>query len=139
MAGQAFGAKVTSFNYNQIIGIESNIGFKTGFLQVQVANAPAMAPGSYWSQDAKDSPWRLPNCIPIPNKGALANWEPHLEKVRGLIARAKETPAPIPSGGAGKEAGAEDLASALERIQAMHESGALSDEEFAQAKAKLLS
>jgi hypothetical protein len=137
MAGRAFGAKVTSFNYAQIIGIETNVGFATGFLQVQVANAPGVAPGSYWSQGAKESPWKLANCIPIPNKKSLAQWEPHLQTIRAMITKAKEEPPSAPATSQASPSG-EDLASSLERIKAMHESGALSDEEFAQAKAKLL-
>ena len=136
MAGQTFGAKVNTFDYPQIIGIEVSAGFQTAVLQVQTPNFPNVLPGSYWTKNNEQDPWKLPNCLPIGNKRAVQEWAPYLEQLRGLIAQAKQ-PAP-PAAPARAESAAGDLAESLERLKALHESGALSDAEYAQAKAKLL-
>jgi hypothetical protein len=143
MAGATFGAKTLDFPYSQISGIELHTGAMTGYLQITSPGFQGNLPGSYWSKDNRHNPWKLPNCIPV-GRGAATKWQPLLGLVRERIAKGtwadgigtsptdatpiSETPR-VDGGG---------LAQQLKELAELHQAGVLSDEEFTQAKQKLL-
>jgi hypothetical protein len=143
LAGATLGSKTLDFPYNQISGIELHTGAMTGYLQITSPGFQGNLPGSYWSKDKQHDPWKLPNCIPV-GRGAAAKWQPTLALVRERISKGvwsdgigapptQATPiSPTPtSPGSG-------LTEQLKGLAELHEAGALSDEEFTQAKQKLL-
>jgi Protein of unknown function (DUF2510) len=121
LAGATFGAKVTSFDYLQIIGIEITTKVTTAVLQVQTANYPSGQHGGYWSSDKNTDPWKLPNTLPIANKKQAASWAPYLTEVRSLIDAAKREP----TSAAGQSP--PDIPESLERLHSLHQDDSLLD------------
>jgi hypothetical protein len=112
-AGAAFGARVTSFHYADITGIEFNTGMLMGVLEI---NTPAYqgTPGKdYWSIGKDRDPRRVTNCIPI-KKGNLKHYQPYLDRLRAMVREAKQgtgTPSPAKA--------ANDLGSELEKLASL--------------------
>ena len=144
MAGHAFGGQVIAFPYREITGVEIQTRIATAVLQIQTASFSATRPGGYWSSDKATDPFKLPNCLPLPSKNVVGAWQSHLVTLRHAIAAGgfpdprsqqhEESPAvqvdaPRLSQGLGDE---------LRKIAELHEARLLTDDEFAQAKAKLL-
>ncbi len=142
MAGATFGAKVATFPYSNISAIEVNTTMMSGVIEVISSGYDGRKPTSYWSTDESRDPFKISNCLPIPKKAA-AEWKPHLDWIRQRVAASKHPP-PAPSsrtsgsvGPEGTQAGGDWVAS-LERLRQLNEAGALTDEEFQQAKERLL-
>ena len=128
MAGASFGAEVTSWNYAAIAGIQVHKGLMSGAVVVQGPGQKGVKT-SYWSQD-KDSPAKAPNAIPV-----AGDWD----QVHASVARLRELlnaahspstevapPSPI------------SVADELSKLAELRASGALTDDEFAAAKHRLL-
>lgn len=142
MAGALGGERSATFHYVDITGIEYNSGFVTGVLEVLTASYQGTANKDYWrgsnrsrNADSND-PWTLSNTLPF----AKIEFNSHLVEInelRNRVGRAKQVkvqvlgPQPAASASAGLT---EQLASLAE----LHRSGALTDEEFTTAKARLL-
>jgi hypothetical protein len=159
MSGNTFGGKVTAFPYREVTGLEIHTGFSTGVLVVQTPSFPGTQAGSYWSKGKNQNPAELPNTLPLPSKRVVESWHGHLQTLRaaisggGLLSNAPEPPAqlgppvliqpiapPIPSSRPVQSQSSSDgLAGQLRELAGLRDSGVLSDAEFAQAKAKLLS
>jgi Short C-terminal domain len=130
MAGTSFGGRATSFRYADIAGVQVNTGLVKGTIEVHTAAMGATKASDFWSNDENKDPWKLPNCIPIEKKN-LSDYQPYLEDLRLLIQAAR-------SGRPGGNGDGSDLASRLAKLQELRASGALTDEEFAAAKARVL-
>lgn len=141
MSGNAFGGKATSFPFNQITGLEVQLGLTAGVLAVQTAAFQGGQVGSFWSNDKNHDPFKLPNCIPI-NKSTATKWQPHLDRIRSRIAIghwggsasspvATSAPSPTPPA-------ASSLAAQLAQLGDLHSQGVLTANEFEQAKRRLL-
>lgn len=144
MSGHAFGGQVIAFPYREITGIEIQTHMTTAVLQIQTASFSGTRPGGYWSNDKSTDPFKLPNCLPLSSKKVVGAWQGHLATLRQAIANggfpnpavpqerapsAPAAPSPPSTGG---------LAAELQQLAELRASGALSDDEFAQAKSKLL-
>ena len=158
MSGNTFGGKVTAFPYREVTGLEIHTGFSTGVLVVQTPSFPGTQAGSYWSKGKNQNPAELPNTLPLPSKRVVESWHGHLQTLRagisggGLQSNAPEPPAqlgpavliqpilpPTPSAPpVQSESSSDGLAGQLRELAGLRDSGVLSDAEFAQAKAKLL-
>jgi hypothetical protein len=148
MTGNTFGARSTSFQYADIQAIQTRAGLTgMGYLEIVTAGFPSME-RSYWADgrahpsgrrpqglspsvnaDAKHAP----NCVSA-NKRLLASWQPYLAQLEQLIRDAHSTPSyrgQQPSAGL-------DIAAQIGQLLGMHQAGALTDMEFAAAKARLL-
>jgi hypothetical protein len=138
MAGRTFGAKVSSFDYREVIGIEVVTGVMSAVLQVQTANFPNILPQGFSNSDPAHDPFKLPNCVPLGNKRSLKqpNVISSLNTLRQLIHDSRTTTAS--PGSPDNEPAGGGLAAELEKLRQLNASGALSDEEFQKAKAKLL-
>jgi hypothetical protein len=134
MAGATLGAKVTSFPYRDISALEVNTHMLTAVVEVIAPGYDGRQPTSYWSRDKNQDPFKLSNCVPT-NKKGVQLWQPYLEKIRAKIAEAKHPPAIAQPQSAPTQDG---LVAELERLQSLKQSGALTDAEFEQAKARLL-
>jgi len=133
MAGATFGGRVTSFHYKDITGIEVNTGLISGVIEINTPSYQATKEKDWWSMDRDRDPFKVSNCIPIA-KGDLKEYQPYLEKLREKIREAKTTS----TIGSQTSIGSKDIGSQLEKLASLHSSGILSDEEFEQAKRKLL-
>lgn len=164
MSGNTFGGKVTAFPYREITGIELHTGLSTGVLVIQTPSFPGTQAGSYWASGKNTRPAELPNAIPLPSKGVLKTWQRHLQTLRLGVANGRlvaaqpklppelgepivinpitpKAPPTVEQQQASPTASlaVTDLGQQLKQISELHAAGALTDEEFAQAKAKLLS
>jgi len=133
IAGVTFGSRITSFHYKDITGIEINTGLISGVIEINTPSYQGTKEKDWWSMDRDRDPFKVSNCIPIA-KGNLKEYQPYLEKLREKIQKAKIT-STINSQ---TNFGSKDIGSQLEKLASLHSSGELSDEEFEQAKRKLL-
>jgi hypothetical protein len=134
MAGATFGGRVTSFHYKDITGIEVNTGLINGIIEISTPSYQGTKEKDWWSMDRDRDPMKVSNCIPI-EKAKLKEYQPYLEKLRQKIRDAKTTMTSIPK----LYPSEKDIGSELEKLASLRSSGMLSDEEFEQAKKKLLS
>ncbi|MDP8212067.1 MAG: SHOCT domain-containing protein [Candidatus Zapsychrus exili] len=132
MAGATFGSRVTSLHYKDITGIEVNTGLLTGVIEISTPSYQGTREKDWWAMARDRDPMKVSNCIPI-EKNKLKEYQPYLEKLRQKIRDAKNT-VNLNSHDDGKSIGSE-----LEKLVSLYSSGMLSNEEFEQAKKKLLS
>lgn len=143
LAGATFGSKTLDFPYDQVTGIELHVGAMTGYLQIVSPSFQGNLPQSYWTRDKGHDPWKLPNCIPV-GRSAATTFQPSLALVRERLAKGYWTdgigtqPAPPTSEPTPAENGGFDIAGQIKELAALHEAGALSEDEFERAKQKLL-
>ena len=140
MAGSLGGERSTTFYFTDINAIEYNSGFASGVLEVLTASYQGSANKDYWrgtnqsrNADSND-PYTLSNTLPMA-KLMYNEWAPHIQQLRAKIAEAKHhritVVTPAPTGGT-------DLVGQLEKLASLHASGALTDEEYSAAKARLV-
>lgn len=139
-AGATFGGRVTSFYYRDINGIEVNTGLIYAVIEVNSPSYQGTQGRDFWNlgsnKSGDNSPFVVSNCIPI-DKWSLKKQKPQLDRLRAKITEAKqERTAPNPTAFTSSGSG---ISAELERLAALRQSGALTDEEFQQAKKKLLS
>ena len=66
MAGATFGARVTSFYYRDINGIEVNTGLLSGVIEINTPSYQGTEEKDFWSiRDKNRDPYRVTNCLPI--------------------------------------------------------------------------
>lgn len=128
-AAASFGARVTSFYYRDVTGIEVNTGLMMGVIEINTPAYQGTGTKDYWSTRKDHDPRRASNCIPI-TKGDLKKIKPSLDELERLVWEAKEDRRPSTSGvGIGAE---------LEKLAQLRDSGVLTEEEFQQAKRRIL-
>jgi hypothetical protein len=131
MAGAAFGARVTSFDYRNITAIELNKKMTTAVIEVIAAGYQGVNATSVWSSKEGRDPYKLSNCLPLMRETA-DQAEPVLADIRELIT---ELHHPTASPANGKSVG---IADELAKLAELRQQGVLSDEEFEGAKTRLL-
>src|ERR1039458_8419125 len=85
MAGNTFGGQASTFPYREITGVDIQTHLTTAVLQVQTASFAGVSP-RYWSNDRNTDPYKLPNCIPLQGKKAVAQWQANLATLRRGVA-----------------------------------------------------
>jgi Short C-terminal domain len=140
-AGTTFGARVATIFYRDITGIEVNTGLLNCVVEVSTASYPAnreeerLVRRPHQQQGCVNRDPRMEsNTIPVIRLN-LKKWESHLAELREMIS-AQKRGAPAVAIPAEAEP---TLAAQLKELADLHEQGALSNDEFAQAKAQLLS
>ena len=132
-AGTTFGARVTSFYYRDITGIEVNTGLMQGVIEINTPSYQGTAQRDFWSTGQNDNPFYITNCLPI-SKRDLQDYKPYIDLLRTMIREGKqERGSPRPAQDSGT------LVSELEKLASLRSSGVLSEDEFQQAKKRLLS
>lgn len=131
LAGATGGVEATSWSYRNVTGIQTHKGLMTGAVIVQAPGQSGTS-ASYWGS-GKSDPYKAPNAIPIGG-----NWDvvrAGVAMLQELIDEAHAPPVP-----AGEDSGsATAISSEIKALAELHEAGALTDEEFAEAKRKLIS
>lgn len=138
MAGSAGGGRITTFHYRDITGIEYNGGLVNGVLEILTPSYQGTANKDFWrgsgknkNSDAND-PWTLSNTLPLAKlvyQAALSR----LNELRDKMTRAKQTTVVI------AQPSAAGLADELKGLVALHQQGALTDDEFSAAKLAAIS
>jgi hypothetical protein len=122
-AGRAFRGTVESYRYDEIADVSLTLGEVNSVIRISPLR-PRAREWWQWSAASED-PLRAPEALLVPSS---ASGECHgcVERLRELVHGARRQ-------------GSAPFVSELERLAALHASGALSDEEFARAKHSLLS
>jgi hypothetical protein len=129
-AGALGGARVTTFYYSDITGVEANTGMLMGVIEVNSPAFPGTTTKDYWSQSKDRNPRLLSNCLPIDRPGLTA-FRPYLDQLRKWIRESKQG-----TGEGGPKAAS--LGDELQKLASLKESGVLTEEEFQQAKQRLI-
>lgn len=142
MAGSLGGERSATFHFTDITGIEYNSGFYSGVLEVLTASYSGSANHDFWRGSGKsrnadaDDPWTLSNCLPL-TKDEYTEYLPNINELKARISKSKQMTvqvvAPTPQTPA-----APGLVDQLEKLADLRNSGVLSEDEFAAAKARLL-
>jgi hypothetical protein len=134
------GGRITHIPYRQIVSIEYNGGFMMGVLEVLTASYDGGMNKDFWGVKSLNSsggdPRQQNNTLPIP-KDTFKQITPQLNRIRELVeashtVRVEGGLAPTPQNPA------PSVSDELIKLSELHKSGVLSDEEFQQAKARLL-
>lgn len=140
MAGAFGGERSATFHFTDITGIEYNSGLVTGVLEVLTPSYNGTANRDYWrgtlasrNADSND-PWTLSNCLPL-GKVEYNNCLRDIQELKARIGRAKQ---PQPTTAAAPAPVSDGLTHQLAQLADLHSAGALTDEEFTAAKARLL-
>lgn len=149
MAGASFGSELTEWNYRSITGVQLHTGMMSGAVVIQ-ASGQAGHKTSYWGQGESD-PYKAPNAIPVLRPFDVA--KQGVAVLRRLVEEAHRGPAshaPPPAVAVSPTPGLNGHAAAqtpsdgrpitdqLRELADLHNAGALTQEEFAAAKARLL-
>ena len=129
-AGATGGIRSTTFFYKSITGIEINSGWVTAVLEVSAPGYDSTKQHDFWAKDKDRDPFKLSNCLPLEGgKSAIAGINPRLEQIRRWIKSAHK---PI------DETANRSFADQLIQLKTLFDAGALTEEEFCQAKKKLI-
>ena len=139
-AGSFGGARVTSFAFDHITGIEYNSGMLNGVLEVLTPSYSGSANKDFWRGTGRspnsdsNSPFALSNTLPL-SKSEHAQALPHLNELRRRIADSKRVNVTFTQEPAAPGSG---LVAELEKLANLRDAGVLDDEEFRAAKQRLL-
>lgn len=127
MAGASFGTELTTWTYRHLVGVQIHTGMRSGAVVLQGPGQSGTRT-SAWKYDESD-PYLAPNAIPIdpPFDGA----QRRVAELGRIIDEAQGEGASAPT--------AESIADELRKLADLRAEGALTDQEFADLKAKLLS
>jgi hypothetical protein len=137
MAGSLGGARVSSFYYRDITGIEYNSGFMSGVVEVLTASYDGSANKDYWKGTSKsrnadsNDPWTLSNTLPLP-KVNYESAKVQFDKLRALISESKQISQA--STVVHEKSGADEL----EKFAVLFQKGIIDEDEFKVAKRKIL-
>lgn len=145
LTGTTFGGRTTIFHYPDITAIEYNAGLATGVLEVLTASYQGTANKDFWrgtnrgrNADSND-PYTLSNTLPL-SKAMYRSLSPQLSELRRRIAESKRPTVEVRMDGppAPSPAPARSLAAELRELAELNASGMLTDEEFVEAKRRLI-
>jgi hypothetical protein len=125
-AGLPLRVRAHSFFYEALEGLRIKRGAVLAVVWLDVEGYVAPERQIWQSADAARDPFRAPNAFPVPLE-VLERGDEQLACLREAIEAAR--------GGTTRPA---SFVGELERLAALHETGALTDEEFEQAKRRLL-
>lgn len=132
VASATGGGRITHFPYRQITTIEYNSGFLNGVLEILTASYSGEGNKDFWNigraNKGKTDPRQQNNTLPL-SKMTFNQITPQLNKIRALIER-------IHSGSSG--VGNLSMGDEIEKLSELHKKGILTDEEFKEAKKRLL-
>jgi hypothetical protein len=123
MTSNLFGQGFFQLPYRAIATAEVRYGLVSGHFELSAAGMQNK-PISYWST-GKSSPQQAPNCISITDRKQAARFRLASSQILQRVHQPAASSAPT-------------KLEQLERLAALRTSGALTEEEFAQQKAKLL-
>ena len=137
MAGSLGGARVASFYYQDITGIEYNSGMLNGVVEILTPSYEGGKNKDYWKGTSKsrnadsNDPWTLSNTLPMP-KPAYAQAKVQFDKLRSLIGQNKG------SSGVTNIVKNESVADEIEKLAKLLEKNLIDEAEFKDAKKRLL-
>ena len=130
MAGATGGGRFTEFHYSDITGVEVNTGIMNAVLEI---TTPAYQGRSkdFWSSGKNEDPFKVSNCLP--GTKALFTQGVGAGIVESLRRRVREAKNPV-----SQAAPPMDPAEQIRKLAELRAAGILSEEEFAEAKGRLI-
>lgn len=135
MADTFGGARVASFYYRDITGIEYNSGFSNGVLEILTASYQGTTNKDYWkigsrNEDAND-PWTLSNTLPL-GKTHYESAQELMDKLRKLISGSKNGASTAQTSQPGS------MADEIKKLAKLLKDGLIDESEYKDAKKRLL-
>lgn len=140
MAGSTFGGRQAVIYFSDITGIEFNGGLITGVLEVLTASYQGTANKDFWqgtlsSRNANaNDPFTLSNTLPM-TKSEYRDCQEHINELRHRISISKR---PVAAPAITAAPAQDSFADQIAKLAQLRANGLLSDEEFAEAKQKLM-
>lgn len=138
MAGTLGGARVASFYYSEITGIEYNSGMITGVVEILTSSYDGSKNKDYWRGTTKsrnsdsNDPWVLSNTLPMA-KSDYANAKKQFDQLRELISRNKS------GGGVIQQVVSQNSAAdEIAKLSELLTKGLIDEKEFRALKAKII-
>lgn len=132
MASATGGGRITHFPYRQITTIEYNSGFLNGVLEILTASYSGEGNKDFWNigrtNKGKTDPRQQNNTLPL-SKLTFNQITPQLNKIRELIEN-------VHAGSTSSNSG--NISDEIEKLSRLHKKGILTDEEFKEAKKRLI-
>lgn len=128
MTSSLGGGRTATFAYADITGIEFNSGLVMGQLEILTASYTGKKTNSVWSFGKENSAYEMSNVLPWAND--------FYKKVRPQIEWLKQRVQEVKSSDIHTES--KSVSDELEKLGRLHAKGILSDAEFAEAKAKII-
>jgi hypothetical protein len=127
------GARVASFYYSDITGIEYNSGIMNGVLEILTASYQGTANKDYWKSGSKNKdsndPWDLSNTLPL-GKTDYESAKKQFDKLRRLISQTKPAAALTQN--------PTSIADEISKLASQFKDGLIDESEFKKAKKRLL-
>lgn len=136
MAGATGGGRKTTFDYMDITNVEVNTGWANAVIEVLTAAYAGGTQKDFWSVGKNDDPFKASNAIPI-DKAKLTEVQPYLDDLNEWIRSAKRGRNEIPTASP-SAAPQQGVAEQIRELHDLMQAGALTQQEFEAAKAKLL-
>jgi hypothetical protein len=135
MAHTLGGARVATFFYRDITGIEYNSGMFNGVLEILTASYQGTANKDYWktglpNEDAND-PWALSNTLPL-GKMHYESAQELMDRLRKLISGSKNDSSATQTSQHGS------MADEIKKLAKLLKEGLIDETEFKEAKKRLL-
>lgn len=143
MAGSFGGGRSTTFFFRDVTGLEFNSGIVSGVLEVLTASYQGTANKDYWRGTKKsrnadsNDPFTLSNTLPL-NKFEYNNALDEIQELRRRISTAKAQVVIAPSSQQPPSTNMTSLGDELMKLAELNKSGLLSNDEFQNAKKRLL-
>ena len=137
MAGSLGGARVATFYYSDITGIEYNSGMMTGVVEILTSSYEGGKNKDYWRGTTKsrnsdsNDPWTLSNTLPMV-KPAYGAAKKQFDKLRSLIGESKG------SSSVTNIINSDSIADEIEKLSKLLEKNLIDENEFKEAKKRLL-
>ena len=136
MAGQMFGGKSTAFDFKNIVGVEIRTGFAQGEFEILAAG---LANNQGNTINSKVKMAESPNGI-VFTKTDANHFNAMAAKIREKVGGHSMAPAPTSSPAlAPTQTTTHPIIEAIKQLSEMHAAGILTDDEFTNKKAELLS
>lgn len=131
MADSVFGNKTTSFSYQNITSVEVHATLTQGYFEISAAG---MVVPNTNRMDKSTPRHHLPNVVPF-YKSERERWDLFASKVRLMASGEKSEPMKV----ANRNPGDSSIPEMIAQLAKLHDAGILTDAEFAEKKADLLS
>jgi hypothetical protein len=137
MAGASFGSELTSWDYQNLVGVQLHTGMVSGAVVLQAPGQSGVKTNVWKNSDS--DPYKAPNAIPLNRPWEQA--QVGVAQLRELIEAAQQgqhPPSPAGRSGPRPTSTSPSLADELKKLADLHAAGMLTAEEFASLKARLL-
>jgi len=129
LAGSTGGARKTVFDYASITNVEINTGWVNGVIEILTSAYPGGVQKDFWNMGDNTDPMKASNTVPF-SKRKLNEFQPYLDHLNGMVMASRQSQ-PL-------TASATSLPDQIRQLHDLVQAGALTAEEFEQAKRRLL-